>query len=108
MRRTAVTLLTFCLILMLSVTAMAKKPTAFTVHGIIASVDLGHTTFVTHSKHHGTQTFTLAAKATIEQDGHSVGFGSLKVGDVVEVRYKESGTTLEASHIIIQGTPKPR
>lgn len=106
MRRTAVVFLTFCLILGLSVTAMAKKPSAFTVHGVVTSIDLGRTTFTTTSKHHGTQTYTLAQGGTVEQNGHVVGFGALRVGDVVVVRYKP-GTVQEASRVEILGTSKP-
>jgi hypothetical protein len=108
MRRTSVAVLTFCLILMMSVTAMAKKPTAFTVHGAVTTVELGHTTFTIHSKHHGTQTFTLAQKGVVEDaNGHPVGFGALKVGEIVEVRYKPVGSNLEATVVKIQGKPKP-
>jgi hypothetical protein len=107
MRRTAVVFLTLCLMLGMSIAALAKKPAAVTIHGAVTSIDLGQSTFSTDGKNHGKLTFTLAQKAVITQDGSVVGFGALKVGDIVEVRYTESDGNKEASLVDIQGTPKP-
>ena len=109
MRSTVVACLAAVLFLALTFSASAAdKPTAFTIHTQVASIDLGQSTFTTDGKNHGSLTFSLAQKATVVDNGQIVGFGALKVGDVVEIRYsKVNDVGLEASNIEIQGTARP-
>lgn len=62
---------------------------------------------MTAGKHHGSMTFSLAPRATFVENGQIVGFSALKVGDVVQVHYKEDGGGLQALNVDIQGTPRP-
>jgi hypothetical protein len=110
MRRiAAVALIFLCLIAGLSVIAMAQDDahthSHLTAHGTITAIDLGHSTFTTHSKAHGNLTFTPAAHAVILDDGKPTTFGALKVGDVVQVRYAAGSTSpLEAERVDIVAT----
>jgi hypothetical protein len=108
MRRTTVVLLTFCLLLGLTAAvASAKHPTLLVGNGAITSINLAPAGIVVKGKHHGMQTFTLAPGARIDTlSGAVISFGSLKVKDIVRVRYKVSGTTLSASHITVLGHGK--
>ncbi len=106
MRRISIFLLSLALFIGTSAVATAKHDGNATTHGSVTSIDLGRTTFTIDSKHHGTQTFTLAQRGAVEDNsGQIVGFGALKIGDVVEVRYAP-GATLEAARVIIEGTPR--
>ncbi len=111
MRRTAAVTLTFlCLIAGLSIVAMAQDDDAHThgnvtAHGTITVIDLGHSTFTTHSKAHGTLTFTPAPHAEILDNGTPITFGQLKVGDVIKVRYTPgSASPLEAERVDVVAT----
>jgi hypothetical protein len=110
MLRTKVVLLTLCLLVGLSVAAAAAHhhPTLLVGSGAVSSINLAPAGIVVKGKHHGTQTFTLAPGGIVDNSkGTVVGFGAIKVGDIVRVRYKVSGSTLAASHITIEGHAKP-
>ena len=108
MRSKVFALLAVGLLLTLALLAQDAKPTAFTLHSEVTSIDLGQSTFTTHSKHHGDLTFSLAQKATFEENGQLVGFGSLAVGDIVKIHYTRAADgSLEALNVDIQATPKP-
>ena len=109
MLRTKVFLLTFCLLIGLSVVgAAAHHPTFLVGNGAVSSINLAPAGIVVKGKHHGTQTFTLAPGAIVDNLSHqTVGFGAIKLADIVRVRYKVSGSTLLASHITIEGHGKP-
>ena len=109
MLRTKVCLLTFCLLLGLAVAgAAAHHPTYLVGNGAVSSINLAPAGIVVKGKHHGTQTFTLAPGGIVDNINHQpVGFGAIKIGDIVRVRYKVSGSTLSAAHITIEGHAKP-
>ena len=105
MLRTKVFLLTFFLLIGLAAVGVAAHhPTYLVGNGAVVSINLAPAGIVVKGKHHGTQTFTLAAGARIDTpSGAVVSFGSIKIGDIVRVRYKVSGSTLSAAHITIEG-----
>jgi hypothetical protein len=102
MRKTAISALVLCLMLGLSVVAMAKTMTA--KGAVTATTDSS----VSLKGKTADETYWTNDKTKIEKNHHKVGISEIKVGDWAEVWYTTKDGKSWASKIEVKEAPKDK
>lgn len=102
MRKTSIFALVFCLVLGLSVAALAKE-TSHAAKGPITTVNAADNSFAIKGKS-GDETFAVTASTKIEEHGKTITLNDLKSGEQVEVWYTSNAGKNEASKVVLLKT----
>jgi hypothetical protein len=115
MRKVSILALVFCLILGLSVVAMAKedakpaKPAAMTAKGDVSNVNLTDKTLsITGKDKPAEQLFWTTDKTKITKNGKPAKLDDVKVGDWAEVWYTEKDGKNWATKVVAKSPKNPK
>jgi Cu/Ag efflux protein CusF len=101
MRKLSVGILAAVLVLGVSVAAYAAAPATHSASGTITAIDTSARAISVKTKA-GQEVFNLGDKTELMSSGNAITLQELKEGDQVEVTYTKSGSTLNATKIVVK------